>query len=226
MSPALSQLRARLRDAAAQGGMAIDLPAYQDAGRDPLDPVLLGSGSLTAPLGVFGRDPGRSEVAHNEPFIGAGGQLIRAALHRRLRGGDPPDFDAALDVGRAVFWGNTVPYKPVGNKPWPVRIQRRFAPVVCDLLVNLWSGHDLLVCGTRPFQWFGLADPALKPALEAFWAREDRYSASLAITLAGKPLRLHPLPHPSPANAAWFKKFPALIDARLEAMLPDVPDTR
>jgi len=216
-------LRLRIREEAARGGMSVDLPIYEVAGKDPLEPVLLGSGSLSAPIGVFGRDPGRFEVIHDEPFVGAGGQLIRAALHRALRGGDPgpgpAGFDAALAVGRGVFWGNTVPYKPVGNKPWPLKVQRRFAPMIRELLVEHWTGHDLLVCGTRPFQWFRLADASLKPELDAFWAREDRYEATLSITLAGKPLRLHPLPHPSPANAAWFKKFPALIDARLENLL-------
>ena len=225
MSTLPDALTARIRAEAARGDMAVDLPVYEAAGKDPLVPLLLGSGSLAAPIGVFGRDPGRFEIVHDEPFIGAGGQLIRAALHRAVHGSEPgpgtAGFDAALAVGRGVFWANTVPYKPVGNKPWSLTIQRRFVPMIRELLVEHWTGRDLLICGTRPFQWFRLADPTLKPALDAFWARDDRYAASLDITLAGKPLRLHPLPHPSPANAAWFKKFPALIDARLASLLTE-----
>jgi len=33
-------------------------------------------------------------------------------------------------------------------------------------------------------------------------------------------LRLHPLPHPSPANARWRPHFPRLLKARLDALLP------
>ena len=229
MSGIPEALLARLRAEAARGDMTVDVPVYEAAGKDPLTPVLLGGGSLTAPIGVFGRDPGRFEVVHDEPFIGAGGRLIRAALHRALHGSElpagPEGFDAARAVGAHAFWANTVPYKPVGNKPWPVKVQRRFVPMIRELLVEHWTGHDLLICGTRPFQWFRLADPTLKPALDTFWARDDRYTASLEITLAGKPLRLHPLPHPSPANAVWFKRFPSLIDARLASLMARHRDT-
>ena len=197
MNDILDAIRAEAR----KGDMPIDLPVYEDAGLDPSEPVLLGSGSLASRIGIFGRDPGRHEILQREPFIGKGGLLIREAL------GD--------DV---VFWANTVPYKPTGNKAWSVKIKRRFLPMIRRYLVEAWQGDQLLTCGNVAFEWFGLADPDLRPTLRAFWERDDRYVASLDVELDGKAITLHPLPHPSPLNARWYPKFPALIRARLQRL--------
>ncbi|MFW5828109.1 MAG: uracil-DNA glycosylase family protein, partial [Alkalispirochaeta sp.] len=117
-----------------------------------------------------------------------------------------------------VFWANTVPYKPLGNKAWPVAVKRRFLPFIRELLVVHWQGHDLITLGNQAFQWFGLAEPRLRPTLREFWLREDRYEASLEVDVAGKSIRLYPLPHPSPLNATWHRRFPALIDSRLQQL--------
>jgi uracil-DNA glycosylase len=205
--------------------LAIDLPVYAEAGRDPHAPIVLGSGSLAARVGVIGRDPGRTEVLRGEPFIGAGGRKLRDGLHRAALGGDAPDEAAAIRVGRAVFWANTVPFKPIGNKAWSVPVQRRFAPAMARLVLDLWTGSDLITCGNAAFDWIGLVEPQLAPALAAFWARGDRYEASLALEVRGRTLRLHPLPHPSPLNATWYRRFPGLLDARLQALgWPDAAD--
>ncbi len=198
--------------------MPIDLAVYAQTDRDPLDPILCGTGSWSAPLGVFGRDPGRHEVLHGEPFIGKGGQLVRSGLHRAVHGTDCPDLAASIRVGQRIYWANTVPWKPLGNKAWSVKVKRRFLPMIQDALVNHWSGHDLLTLGNVAFHWFGLADKALKPALAEHWARPDRYETSLQVELLGKRFRLHPLPHPSPLNATWYKRFPELLDARLSTL--------
>lgn len=198
--------------------MSIDTPVYAAAQLAPTTPVLLGSGSLAARIGFFGRDPGRHEVLAQEPFVGAGGRLIRSGLHRLHYGSDCPDDDAALQVGRGYFWGNTVPFKPVGNKVWPVTIRRRFAPMIIDLLTQHWQGDQLITLGNVSFDWFRIADPALRDPIRTFWSREDRYTASLTVTLAGKAITLHPLPHPSPLNAKWFARFPDLLDARLRML--------
>jgi uracil-DNA glycosylase len=208
-------LRDRFRAEAAKGDMPIDLDVYTAAGRDPLEPILTGSGRLDASLSIFGRDPGRTEVELAEPFIGKGGQLIRGALYRARHGTVPPDVQASIAVGRDVFWCNTVPYKPVGNKAWSVKIKRRFAPMVQDLLAHHFSGSDIICCGNVAFQWFGMVDKALKPALDAHWQLADRYERPLPIEFAGRHLCLHPLPHPSPLNARWYPLFPALMDACL-----------
>jgi uracil-DNA glycosylase len=219
MAPApIEPLRAAFRAEAAKGEMTTDFEVYTQYDLNPTEPVLLGSGDLKARIGLFGRDPGRTEIELREPFIGKGGQHIRNGLHRALHGSDCVNLAASIEAGRDIFWGNTVPYKPLGNKAWSVKVKRRFAPIVQELLVNHWQGNQLLTCGRVAFFWFGLADKSLKPKLEAFWKREDRFRSCTEINLGGKSIWLHPLPHPSPLNAVWYKRFPGLLDARLKAL--------
>ena len=217
MSPSKSiePLFHALQSEAARGIEGIDAAAYRKANRDTTHPVLLGSDSLAARVGFFGRDPGRTEVEFAEPFVGKGGQLIRNGLYRAMHGTNCPDFPASLEVGKRVFWGNTVPYKPLGNKAWSVAVKRRFAKTIRILLTQHWQGHDLITCGNVAFDWFRIADSTLAKELKTFWARSDRYASSLEICLDGKPIRLHPLPHPAPLNAVWYTKFPTLLNERL-----------
>ena len=204
----------------------IDLAVYDLYGRDWRVPVL-GLGPADAPLCIFGRDPGRTEVEQQLPFVGLGGQLVRAGLHRHRLGlneaAPAPSFDEAVAAGADVFWLNTVPYKPVGNKAWPMTAKRRFQPQVAELLLRAWRGRAVIVLGREAFFWFGIGQPAqTNAALQAFWSRDDRYSATLTIDYQhdghARSLLLAPLPHPSPANAAWFKHFPALLAARLNQL--------
>lgn len=197
-----------------------DLEVYQRYGRDPLQPIV-GLGPANARIGLFGRDPGRDEVRHGEPFIGAGGQLIRRTLYRYLHDRPMPDFEASMAVGRAFFWANTVPYKPVGNKAWPMAVKRRFQPVMQSLLAERWQGRTLITLGREAYLWFGIAQPKAERArIEAFWKRADRFETAITITLAAtdgsaRQVDLHPLPHPSPLNATWYKRFPGLLENRL-----------
>ncbi len=199
----------------------IDVEVYERYGKDPLDPVV-GHGPANARVGFFGRDPGRDEVQHGEPFIGAGGQHVRRALYRRLHGGASlPDFETSRAVGQPFFWANTVPYKPVGNKAWSTKVKQRFHAPMTQLLIDDWQGDRLVTLGREAFLWFGLLQPReTREALDAFWAREDRFTTSVAVRLqspsgAARELQLYPLPHPSPLNATWYARFPALLDARL-----------
>ena len=214
----MEEIRRLLREEAARGDMPIDTPVYAQAGLSPTEPLLLGSGSLSAPIGIMGRDPGRHEVLKREPFIGAGGRLIRDGLHALHHGTPSPDEAAAIAIGRQYFWCNTVPYKPVGNKAWSMKVKRRFAPMIGDVLVNHWSGHDMLTCGRVAFDWFRILEPGLSKTLKAFWAKPDCFSDSLTISFQSKEIRLHPLPHPSPLNAKWHKHFPDILAARLRTL--------
>lgn len=207
----------------------IDVEVYRQFGKDPLEPIV-GAGERHVRIGFFGRDPGREEVHHGEPFIGSGGKIVRKVLYQHLHGEPAPDVEALRTLGRLFFWINTVPYKPVGNKAWSMAVKRRFQPLVSRLLIEQWDGHEVITLGREAFLWFGLEQPReTREALEAFWAREDRFSASMEVELRSggevRTFRLHPLPHPSPLNQTWFKRFPELLRARLEALGVEAGET-
>lgn len=201
----------------------VDHAVYAACAKDPLDPVI-GQGDPQVRIAFFGRDPGRDEVQHGMPFIGAGGQKVRGALYQHLYGKPLPDFAASVEVGRHVFWANTVPYKPLGNKAWSTKVKQRFQPLVADLLLHAWHGSDIITLGREAFLWFAInQEKAVKAKLEAYWAREDRFEQFVTTELTApdgthRTLRLHPLPHPSPLNATWYKRFPELLTARLRQL--------
>lgn len=201
----------------------IDITAYEDFGRDWREPVI-GHGAPNTRIAFFGRDPGRDEVQHQLPFIGAGGQKVRRAIYQHLYGKAMPDFEASIDVGKQFFWANTVPYKPVGNKAWPMKVKKRFQPLVADLLLHAWQGQDVITLGREAFLWFGINQPReVRQQLEAFWQREDRFVSSTQVELStadgvARNLHLYPLPHPSPLNATWYKHFPELLTQRLKQL--------
>lgn len=202
----------------------IDTEVYERFGKDPLEPIL-GLGDADSRVGFFGRDPGRDEVQHGEPFIGAGGQLVRRALYRRLHAGAAlPDFEASRAIGKHFFWANTVPYKPVGNKAWSTKIKQSFQPLIARLLIEQWQGGHMITLGREAFLWFGLLQSReTRDRLDAFWQSEDRFTDCITVKLSAgdgieRELTLYPLPHPSPLNATWYGRFPGLLDARLEQL--------
>jgi uracil-DNA glycosylase len=221
--PLEPSLRQAFRELAAQTE-GIDEAVYKAFEKDPLEPII-GLGPPDAPVAFFGRDPGREEVHYGEPFVGSGGQLVRRGLYRHLHDKEMPDFEASRSVGDGFFWFNTVPYKPVGNRAWSMAVKRRFHPSMRQLLIDSWQGRDIITLGREAFLWFGLEQPReVRQRLEAFWQRDDRFSAHWDIELTGergstRTFRLHPLPHPSPRNMTWFKRFPDLLDTRLHQLL-------
>ena len=197
----LDQLLARIFEEARREDFPVDSAAYTEAGRDPLRPILFG-GTLGAAIGFFGRDLGRQEVLVGEPLIGPAGQLVRGGL--------------AAAGGQAALLTNTVPYKPPSNKAYPVRVVRRFRPFIAELLVSPWRGDRLITLGNKAFEWFKPYDPALM----RFWAdAARRYTDELPVEVtagsASRTIRLAPLPHPSPLNVRWYRRFPELLAARL-----------
>ncbi len=201
----------------------IDLPTYREFGKDPFEPII-GLGPRDAPVGFLGRDPGKQEVKWGEPFIGSGGQKVRQGLHLAMHGEPLPDFEASREVGRHVFWANTVPYKPTGNKAWSMAVKKRFQPLMAELLITHWQGREVITLGREAFLWFGINQPReVRQALDAFWRREDRFEAIHTTTLVLEDGRdatfeLAPLPHPSPLNQTWFKRFSELLKSRLEQL--------
>ncbi|ALZ86703.1 uracil-DNA glycosylase [Pseudomonas oryzihabitans] len=202
----------------------VDLPIYEQFAKDPLDPII-GLGDPEAPLGFFGRDPGREEVKYGEPFIGSGGQIARKILYKHLYGHPPADFEASRSLSQQFFWANTVPYKPLGNKAWSERIKKTFHPLMRRLLVEHWHGTQLITFGREAFLWFGIGQSKEeRTRLEAFWKSEDRFESSIEVTLETeegvcKTLTLYPLPHPSPLNQTWYTRFPGLLEMRVKALI-------
>ncbi|MAS10945.1 uracil-DNA glycosylase family protein [Salinisphaera sp.] len=198
----------------------IDRDVYARFDRDPREPII-GLGRANARVGFFGRDPGREEVRYGEPFIGAGGQLVRRTVYRHLHGETMPDFETSRRLGEFFFWINTVPYKPVGNKAWSMKVKRRFHPLMNALLVEQWQGRSLITLGREAFLWFGIGQSRDERArIEAFWKRDDRFERAIDVSLTApdgttRVFDIHPLPHPSPLNATWYKRFPALLQQRL-----------
>lgn len=201
----------------------IDIDVYDSYGKDWREPVI-GLGNRETRVAFFGRDPGRDEVQYQMPFIGAGGQKVRAAIYEHLHREAMPDFAASLEVGKGFFWANTVPYKPVGNKAWPMKVKKQFQPLVADLLVNDWDGDAVITLGREAFLWFAInREREEKQQLEAFWAREDRFESFTEVEIRddegnGRMIKLYPLPHPSPLNATWYKRFPGLLRQRLRQL--------
>lgn len=208
----------------AAGLRQLDRPAYEKHGRDPLVPII-GLGPKNARLCIMGRDPGDDEVRLGQPFVGASGQMLRKRLHGHLHGDQAYGASRGMAAGESMFWLNTVPYKPAGNKAWPLTVQRAFHPLMLGLLMDRWNGCDVLTLGSHAFDWFAIGQaPAEVDRMRQFWTSGDPYLNSLDVTLrtanAERALRLHPLPHPSPANARWHARFPELLQARLSHLLP------
>lgn len=205
----ISALEERARAEAATGSMAIDVPAYEAAGRDPLQPLVWG-GNPRARIGFFGRDPGREEIRWMEPLIGPSGRLVREAVFEAVHGRPPTSFEELRGAAAHVFLANRVPYKPAGNKTWPAAVVERFRPLMAAVLAEVWRGEHLITLGTEAFLWFG-------DEVQAHWERPDRYEASIEVAWPRR-LTLHPLPHPSPLNQRWHGRFPAMLAARLKAL--------
>ncbi|MFO7593152.1 MAG: uracil-DNA glycosylase family protein [Pseudomonadota bacterium] len=216
------QRREKLRALAAELP-GIDVGVYETFGKDWREPVI-GMGEADTPVAFFGRDPGRDEVQHQMPFIGAGGQKVRGAIYEHLYGEGLPGFDASVEVGKGFFWANTVPYKPVGNKAWSMKVKKQFQPLVADLLVNAWNGEAVITLGREAFLWFAInREREIKQQLEVFWTREDRFESWTEVDIQdadgkSRQIKLYPLPHPSPLNATWYKRFPDLLKQRLRQL--------
>lgn len=222
----VDDLIAATRAEAIREDFPIDRPVYERAGKDPFQPVLY-AGSLQAKVAVLGRDLGKDEVAAEQPLIGAGGRLVRTGFFQAVNGIAAPASDRALESVLAhVLLTNTVPYKPPGNKAYSRAVKERFRPFVAELLVKHWTGGShLITLGNEAFFWFAPYADALE--FETFWNREDRYEAEMTCEIVSgstrKSLVLLPLPHPSPLNARWYKKFPELLERRLRPLLDRCP---
>jgi len=199
-----SPLEQLTRIAAEIGG--IDVDCYKRFGKDPSKPIL-GLGIAQARWCFFGRDPGEREVCDQFPFVGGAGEKIRSVMKECGISNDN------------VYWMNTVPFKPIGNKAWSVGDRRKCQPALLELLAK-WDGAEVITFGEAAFKWFGLGSSNDRRTIEQFWKRADKYQAELSISLnilgVERRFILCPVPHPSGANATWSSRFPVLLRERLQ----------
>jgi len=184
----------------------IDLTCYAKHDKDPTAPIL-GLGKPNARWCFFGRDPGESEVKEQKLFVGRAGKKIESVM---------ADFGLEYEH---IFWMNTVPFKPIGNKKWPMGVVRKCHPILLDLLAN-WQGSDVITFGVQALEWFGLSSPENRRSIALFQKRSDKFTSQLQVVLSIKGVErsftLHPVPHPSNLNRAWSSHFPHLLMVRLQ----------
>jgi uracil-DNA glycosylase family 4 len=211
----------RVRQEAERETFPIDIPIYNSAKKDPLQPVLY-AGNLDSQLCFFGRDLGRDEVAAGEPLIGAAGKLVRQGFFRAWQGRDPKGKTDLLSVRDRVLLTNTVPYKPPGNKAYATEVKERFRPFIEQLLVLHWKGDQIITLGTEAFKWF--IPYGKKGEVNKFFQGEERFTSKLPVVLTAtddlgmthqRSVSLLPLPHPSPLNERYYALFPAMLQQRL-----------
>lgn len=212
----------------AAGLAQLDRSAYAAAGKDSLVPVM-GLGLPTATLCIMGRDPGRAEIAAGAAFMGPSGRVLRRMLMEQTAArstGDKSADGEGTGCNRppaSLFWLNTVPYKPIANRAWPLAVQRLFQPLIRDIMLMQWHGDRVITLGNQAFRWFGIGQPANEQArMDTYWSGGRRYLDPLRVLVANAKRRrwltLYPLPHPSPANAVWRERFPALLQRHLDAL--------
>ena len=199
---------------------SIDKEVYESCKRDPLKPILY-AGTLKSQICFLGRDLGRDEVKNAQPLYGSAGKLIRQGLHIALFGNEAVNSKELQNAADKVLLTNLVPYKPVGNKAYPVKVKKRFRPFIETLLICHWSGNLIIPLGNESLKWFRHYS---KEDIAVFMKDPDRFEKTQKIILSSKidgkvyqkTVTVAPLPHPSPLNQKYYQKFPQMLQNRLE----------
>ncbi len=219
--PDIKTLIAQIQQEAQREPFPIDVPVYQTASKDPVQPILY-AGNLKSHICFFGRDLGRDEVHAGQPLIGAAGTLVRKGFYRAMHHTEAKGKNDLQTVCDRVLLTNTVPYKPPGNKAYTTGVKERFRPFIERLLVIHWQGNQIITLGTEAFKWF--IPYGAKGELTKFFQRSDRYTAKMRVILRAedeqgmqnqRQVTLLPLPHPSPLNQQYYGKFPQMLQQRL-----------
>jgi uracil-DNA glycosylase family 4 len=218
----INDLIEQVHQEAKRAAFPIDTPIYQEANKDPLQPILY-AGNLASQLCFFGRDLGRDEVYAGQPLIGSSGRLVREGFFGAWQGRKSHDRKELLSVCERVFLTNTVPYKPPENKAYSVEVKERFRPFLEKLLVCHWQGDHIITLGTEAFKWFAPYGTT-SGEVNKFFLDKERFTKKLVILLTAtdnqglkqqKKVTLLPLPHPSPLNQKYYALFPSLLQKRL-----------
>jgi uracil-DNA glycosylase len=221
----IDELIETVKQAAVPQEVPIDTLVYQQAQKDPVQPILF-AGSLDAPVCFFGRDLGKDEVRLGQPLIGAGGRLVREGILHAWQAERPATKYSQSQLQDALKYAlltNTVPYKPPGNKAYSEPIKNRFRPFLVQLLARFWSGQHVITLGTEAFRWFEPYGDAKE--FRSIGMTDARFDAVFVCRIpisenshdhAGSKLcKIRPLPHPSPLNQRWYPQFPSMLARRL-----------
>jgi uracil-DNA glycosylase family 4 len=199
--------------------------AHRELDADAHGPLLrpvLPCGPRDAAICFVGRDPGAKEAECGLPFVGESGQRLRDCLLETFEPSAVPGEQSRLRVGEKFFWMNTVPFKPKGNKPWTQSVRIACQPMLLQLMQAQWGGRDVVTFGKEAFLWFGIGQSRdTGRMLRAFWNQGGiKYERSIDVPLPAleRTVCLHPVPHPSSANARWKVRFPELFKQRLLAL--------
>ncbi len=202
----------------------LDIPIYKSAEKEPTKPILY-FGNLKSNICFLGRDLGRDEVMAGQPLIGAAGTLVRQGFYSAIHKKTTTDKAELESIKDRLILTNTVPYKPPENKAYTMKVKNRFRPYIEQLLVIYWQGKQIITLGTDAFKWF--KSYGKKEEFDDFWARKDRYSAKLNLTLTAldsegkthkKEVIIYPLPHPSPLNQRYYNLFPSMFQHTLSRL--------
>lgn len=196
----------------------LDFPVYEQAGKEPTKPILY-YGNLKSDICFFGRDLGRDEVTAGQPLIGAAGQQVRKGFYQVINGKEANNSQDLETIKERLILTNTVPYKPPENKAYNNKVKERFRPFIEQLLIIHWQGSQIITLGTEACKWF--LPYTQKELFNNFWNQGDsRYEACVKITLNTlgekgksyqKNVKVYPLPHPSPLNQKYYRKFPSML---------------
>jgi uracil-DNA glycosylase len=199
----------------------VDRAAYAAAGRKPHRPILF-AGNLGARVCVIGRDLGREELQYGQPLVGASGREVRKAVLEAAHEVSSLDDPLLVRALHHVTLANLVPYKPAGNRPFPVRVREAFRPVLEGLLVRCFRGDWILALGMEAFDWFASYTGTrgrMRPPDRFAHEMRCRIIARRGDGAVAREFGVYALPHPSPANARQRDLFRALIAQRLAQCL-------
>lgn len=196
----------------------------QDTGEfDPMqhpdEPVLF-TGSVPSPVLAIARDLGKNEVLEKEILVGTSGQIFRQTMS---------SVGYEIDNGDYCMI-NLVPYKPVKNKPFSIKIQKAFFPIV-QYLIKIINPDKIICMGYQSnsaIQGFTKITSILNFSKKCYGGVDMQFARGKGLT--PKTIRIIPTAHPSffqrnggLKGSICREKFVKLIKAGLEGIEEQEP---
>ncbi len=138
------------------------------------DKCVLCDGPIDSKIVVVARDLGREEIQKGVPLIGAAGLLFRFV---------------ETGLGCDSFLCNTVPFKPVGNKSFPLEIRHKFKIIIECIIRDIIKPKAVIVIGNEALETF--VYPRYRGITQ--YANEDGFE----VDYCNHKLMIFPIVHPS-----------------------------